>query len=296
MSFRAPHIRSSRTWRRGLVVLVVLMLGLAAAPVIAWSALGHKLVGELAQRHLNRAARAEVERLLAGEADPTLAGVATWADTLRDRDPARFRQTSRWHYVNFPRGECQYVPGRDCRNGDCVVAAIEAQRRILADRSQPLAARRDALKFIVHFVGDVHQPLHASDRADKGGNDFQVSLRTGIEPEPYARDRYVGGVMGTNLHSVWDYYVLAERGLGLDAYADELDRQPWPPAADRHAAGPAAWAGESCRLIDARQLYPASHKMDRRYPDAQRALAEQRVRIAAYRLATLLNETLTNPR
>ena len=126
---------------------------------------------------------------------------------------ARFRQTARWHYVNFPRGDCSYVAERDCKDGNCVVAAIEAQRRILGDRRQPLAARRDALRFLVHFVGDVHQPLHSSDRNDKGGNDFQISLRTGIEPEAYARDRHAGGVMGTNLHSVWDYYVLAERGL-----------------------------------------------------------------------------------
>jgi hypothetical protein len=263
-----------------------------AAPAIAWSALGHKLVGELAQRHLTAAARAEVGRLLADEPVPTLAGVATWADTLRNNDPARFKQTARWHYVNFPQGDCSYVAERDCKDGNCAIAAIEAQRGILADRHLPLAARRDALKFLVHFVGDVHQPLHASDRNDKGGNDFQISLRTDIEPEAYARDRYAGGVMGTNLHSVWDYYVLAERGLDLDDYADQLDRQPWPPKLDRNAATPAAWAGESCGLIESRQLYPASHKMDRSYPDAQRALAEQRIRVAAYRLAMLLNQTL----
>lgn len=278
-------------WRPLALILVLAALAVAG-PAIAWSALGHKLVGELAQRHLTPAASAEVKRLLAGEPDPSLAGVATWADTLRDQDAARFKQTSRWHYVNFPRGRCDYAAERDCRNGDCVVAAIEAQRRILGDRNQPLAARRDALKFIVHLVGDVHQPMHASDRDDKGGNEFQISLRTGIEPEAYARDRYVGGVMGTNLHSVWDYYVLAERVLGLDDYADLLDRQPWPPRHDRGAKTAAAWAGESCRLIDARHLYPDGHKMDRRYPDAQRALAEERIRIAAYRLATLLNETL----
>lgn len=290
--FRLPT-SPRRARRRWLPVLCVLALALViAAPAIAWSALGHRLVGELAQRHLNRDARAEVARLLAGEADPTLAGVATWADTLRDSDPARFRQTSPWHYVNFPRGDCRYVAERDCRDGRCVVGALEAQRRILADRTQPREARRDALKFVVHFVGDVHQPLHASDRPDKGGNTFQVSLRTDITPEAYARDRYVGGVMGTNLHSVWDYYVLAEAGLGVDDYADRLDRRPWPPTLDRTAKSAAAWAGESCRLIDSHRLYPDTHKMERRYPDAQRALAEERIRVAAYRLATLLNDSL----
>jgi hypothetical protein len=274
----------------GFLLVLTLLL---ASPVGAWSALGHRLIGELAQRHLSPAARAEVATLLAGEPVPTLAGVASWADGLRDADPARFRQTTRWHYVNFPAGECDYVAGRDCPGGNCVIGAIEAQRRILTDRSQPREARRDALKFLVHLVGDVHQPMHAGNRGDKGGNTFQVSLATELKPEAYARDKYVNGVQGTNLHSVWDYYVLGGAGLDLDDYADRLDRQPWPPAIDRGTALlPAAWAGESCRLLDSQGLYPAQHKMDHRYLDRMRPLAEQRVRLAAYRLASLLNDTL----
>lgn len=299
MSQTSSRPVSSRTARR-LTWLVVLLGLVAAAPVIAWSALGHKLVGELAQRHLTPVAKAEVARLLAGEPDPTLAGVATWADTLRDKDPERFKQTSRWHYVNLSSDSCRYAPERDCKDGQCVIAAIAAQRAILADRNQPVAARRDALKFLVHLVGDVHQPLHANARNDQGGNRYQISLRTDIEPEAYARDRYVGGVMGTNLHSVWDYYVLAERGLDLEQYADRLDREPWPPVMDRKALTPAAWASESCGLTELRGLYPMqngqeAHKLDRSYSDKHRALAEQRIRIAAYRLSTLLNQTLTSP-
>ncbi|QNP39787.1 S1/P1 nuclease [Lysobacter solisilvae (ex Woo and Kim 2020)] len=292
---RAGH--SSRPRRAALLAAGLLAALLIAGPVIAWSALGHKLVGALAQRHLDPAARAEVARLLAGEPDPTLAGVATWADTLRDSDPDRFKQTSRWHYVNLSSDSCRYAPERDCKDGQCVIGAIAAQRAILADRTQPDAARRDALKFLVHFVGDVHQPLHANARNDQGGNKYQVSLRTDIEPEAYARDRYIGGVMGTNLHSVWDYYVLAERGLDLAQYADRLDREPWPPVMDASAATPAAWASESCALTELRQLYPKqngqeTHKLDQGYSEKHRALAEQRIRIAAYRLATLLNQTL----
>src|SRR5690606_14079888 len=152
-------------------------------------------------------AKAEVARLLAGEADPSLGGVASWADDLRDSDPARFKATSRWHYLNARGGGCDFDLERDCPGGGCVVGAIAAQRAVLADRSQPLEARRDALRFIVHFLGDVHQPMHAGNRTDAGGNGFQVSLRTPIEPEAYARNKYVDGVMGTNLHSVWDYYI-----------------------------------------------------------------------------------------
>lgn len=280
--------------RKPAVLALGIALALAASPAaMAWSALGHRLVGELAERHLDPATEAQVKLLLAGEPDPTLAGVADWADRLRDLDPERFKATSRWHYVNTPPGAgCDYVSARDCPDGNCVIAAIEQQRAILADRKQPLAARRDALKFVVHFVGDVHQPLHATNHTDKGGNDFQVSLRTDLQPEAYARKRYVDGVMGTNLHSVWDYYILGSEQLSLRQYADRLDALPWPPMPAGPATGPEAWAGESCRLVDARHLYPDRHAMDRSYLDAERPLAEQRVRQAAYRLAQLLDDTL----
>ena len=277
------------------VILATALLTLAISPAaLAWSALGHRMVGELAQRHISPAALAQVELLLAGEPDPTLAGVADWADRLRDLDPERFKATSRWHYVNTPPGlDCDYDAARDCPGGNCVIGAIQAQRRILADRSQPLEARRDALKFIVHFVGDVHQPMHANNHDDLGGNRYQVSLRTELQPEAYARKYYVDGVMGTNLHSIWDYYILGTEGLSLAQYSDRLDALPWPPMpADGPQTGPEAWAGESCRLIEARHVYPDGHKMDRSYLDEYRPLAEQRVRQAAWRLAQILDADL----
>ena len=277
------------------VILATALLTLAISPAaLAWSALGHRMVGELAQRHISPAALAQVELLLAGEPDPTLAGVADWADRLRDLDPERFKATSRWHYVNTPPGlDCDYDAARDCPGGNCVIGAIQAQRRILADRRQPLEARRDALKFIVHFVGDVHQPMHANNHDDLGGNRYQVSLRTELQPEAYARKYYVDGVMGTNLHSIWDYYILGTEGLSLAQYSDRLDALPWPPMpADGPQTGPEAWAGESCRLIEARHVYPDGHKMDRSYLDEYRPLAEQRVRQAAWRLAQILDADL----
>jgi hypothetical protein len=293
---KAPRRRARRF---PVICAALLATLLASAPALAWSALGHRLVGALAERHLSPEAEAQVKLLLAGEANPTLAGVADWADRLRDLDPERFKATSQWHYVNIPPGAgCDYVPPRDCPDGQCVIGAIEAQRKILADRSQPLEARRDALKFIVHFVGDIHQPMHANDKDDAGGNKFQVSLRTGLQPEAYARKNYVDGVMGTNLHSVWDFYILGSTGFGSDMpavepYAEKLDKLPWPPMPpDGPATGPEAWAGESCRLVDARHLYPAGHKLDSAYLDAFRPLAEQRVRQAAWRLAQILDADL----
>jgi hypothetical protein len=287
-----PHRRLAT--RFPAICLALLATLLASAPALAWSALGHRLVGALAERHLSPAAEAQVKRLLAGEANPTLAGVADWADRLRDLDPERFKATAAWHYVNTPPGAgCDYVPPRDCPDGQCVIGAIEAQRRILADRTQPLEARRDALKFIVHFVGDIHQPMHANNRDDRGGNQYQVSLRTDLQPEAYARKHYVDGVMGTNLHSIWDYYILGSEGLSLQQYSDRLDALPWPPMpADGPGTGPEAWAAESCRLVESRHLYPEGHKLDSTYLDAFRPLAEQRVRQAAWRLAQILDADL----
>ena len=281
---------TSRTLR---FVTALLCMG-AISTASAWGPLGHSAVGALAERHLDPKAQAEVARLLAGESNPTLAGIANWADALRYSSPDTYKATSRWHYINAKGGGCAFDLARDCADGQCIVGAIETQRAILADPDQPIEKRREALKFVVHFVGDVHQPMHAGNRPDAGGNGYQISLTTPIEPEAYARAKYVNGVMGTNLHSVWDYYILASAGQDLDAFVSRLDALPWPPFPQKspYDVMPLAWAGESCRLIDARALYPEQHKMDHGYLDAMRPLAEQRIRQAGWRLAQLLNQTL----
>src|SRR3546814_20100718 len=108
--------------------------------------------------------------------------VANWPDQVQN-DPARaalWKQTRSQHYVNFRGGsDCDYVPPRDCRDGRCVVSGLQYYVGVLGDRSQPDAARREALKFVVHFVGDIHQPLQAGYRDDKGGNTYQVQYEGG---------------------------------------------------------------------------------------------------------------------
>lgn len=276
----------------------MLLAGLMVSPAQAWSALGHRMVGDLAELRLDEGPRAEVRRLLEGENEPTLGGVASWADALRYQDPPRFRATSRWHYINARGGGCGFDEARDCADGHCIVAAINAQRRILADRRQSDAARRDALKFLVHFVGDVHQPLHAGSREDSGGNGFQVSLRRDAGPAAgtgatgNAGTAVRSAVEGTNLHTVWDSRVLASAGLSRVQYVAQL-RESLPPDVGRvDAAAPMAWARESCALVDAAALYPPTHTIDSRYLEAHRPLAEQRIVTAAVRLAALLNAVL----
>jgi hypothetical protein len=178
-------------------------------------------------------------------------------------------------------GDCDYVPPRDCRAGQCVVAGIAHYVDILADRTQPDAARREALKFVVHFVGDVHQPLHAGSRDDKGGNTWQVQFQG----------------KGSNLHRVWDSGLLTTRGLDVRAYADALDaRGPAPlpspiaPLDDPYAQ----WAEESCRITAAPGFYPEGHVIDQSYVDAGLPTAELRLREAGRRLAEVLNLALTH--
>lgn len=262
-----------------LIRLILLMAALIFTPSAAraWGEAGHRVIGDLAARQLRPAARAEVARLLAGEPVPTLAGVANWADDVRAAEGGRGR-TRRWHFVNFRGGDCSYDPARDCPDGDCVIAAINRNFLALSDRRRTDAERRDALKYLVHMIGDVHQPLHSTPLDDHGGGEFQIA--------------YNG--KGRNLHGVWDVLILQHSGLSAPEYADLLAAQP-PLAADptRRSDRPAVdWAVESCRIVLDGGIYPRKHVVDDRYLDTQRPLVEQRLRLASGRLADMLNYAL----
>lgn len=257
------------------IIAIVLILSFATQ-ALAWSRDGHAIVGMLAERQLRPAARAEVSRLLAGEPDPTLAGIAAWADDVRAAEgPGK---SAPLHYINFKGGDCSYVPGRDCPDGNCVIAAINRNFLILSDHTRPDAERRDALKYLVHFVGDVHQPLHSTPRDDKGGGDFQVN--------------YQG--KGSNLHKVWDRLILERKKSTPADYANALANQPaLADDATRRSDRPAVdWAVESCRIVLDGNLYPSSHVMDDAYLDRNLPLAEQRLRLAGNRLAAMINSAL----
>jgi hypothetical protein len=150
-------------------------------PVHAWGKDGHHIIATLAQSQLTAKTQTKVNQLLSLEPGATLQSISTWAD--EHRNPA----TAPWHYVNFPRNSCTYDADRDCPEGKCVVAAIERQSEVLSS-SAPEDKRLLALKYLVHLVGDLHQPLHAGYGDDRGGNSYQL--------QAFMR--------GSNLHSVWD--------------------------------------------------------------------------------------------
>ncbi len=259
------------TAARRVAALGALFL-LTAAPAQAWGPLGHQTVGEIAARHLSPQAHAMVEDLLGDRAGPALREASTWADDLRAAEGMGI--TGPFHYVNFPRASCTYVARRDCPGGRCVVAAMSRFAAQLRD-GDTREARADGLKWVLHLVADLHQPLHAGHADDRGGNDFQV--------------RWEGE--GTNLHALLDTGLLRAPGRRPVPFAgDLLERLHAPDDSTARWSddAPIRWAEESCRLVPS--VYPQSPRIDRAYAARTRALLEQRLLLAGLRLAALLDE------
>jgi len=175
-----------------------------ASPASAWWEYGHESVARIAMDSVRPGTRAAIQHLLAKGRlletpdcpVATIEQASVWADCIKPLGD-RFSYAYSWHYQNVD--ICKPFDLKSaCKDGNCVSAQIERNARILADRKAPERERLMALAFLVHFMGDLVQPMHAGDRADKGGNDVKANY--GI----------VGGY--TNLHSIWDGY-LAERSI-----------------------------------------------------------------------------------
>ena len=234
----------------------------------AWGGDGHRLIAEYAATRLSPAARTQVERLLAQESGATLASVSTWADEVRSPT------TAAWHYLNFPRdADCRYDADRMCIQGNCVVGAIERQLAVLASDA-PEERRLLALKYVVHFVGDVHQPLHAGFADDRGGNSHQV--------QAYGR--------GTNLHALWDAALLQHWPGGIGALKEAMEKAPVIAG----ASDPQAWAEASCRVVATVGFYPERRTLDENYPARWNSQLAQQLAAAGQRLAEMLNTALAS--
>src|ERR1039458_5368808 len=170
------------------VAVMVILCG--SLPAFGWGPEGHDLVARLAAAHLTPAAAARVAEILGS--GTTMQAISSWPDQIRRERAA----TGPWHYIDIPIDKPHLDMARDCPKGDCVIAKIEDFRKALNDPAIAPAARREDLMFLIHFVGDMHQPLHSSDNKDKGGNDVHVEF--------FGRR--------TNLHSVWDSGLLGRMG------------------------------------------------------------------------------------
>lgn len=265
-----PLFRSTLKW---IPAALCALLSVAVNPALAWGPDGHRIVASLAEAQLDDSTRTEVMRLLAVSGDSSLADVSNWADDVRE-DPAQqelSRQTSRLHYINFSDSGCRFEAESICAKGQCVVAAIEKYADRLANKKLSDAQRAESLRFLVHFVADAHQPLHAGYRPDKGGNTFQVR----IDGE------------GSNLHRVWDSKIISSRHLAWPEYARQLSPEP-SIAANGDAR---EWAEQSCR-ITRHDVYPTSRNITPTYLANQLDTVDLQLRRAAARLALVLNRSL----
>jgi hypothetical protein len=256
-------------------IFLAFLLLLSPVPALAWGAQGHEIVTTIAAHHLTPQARAQVARLLGSPA--MLIHDSNWADEVRDQRP----ETGPWHYVDIPLRAPNYVPARHCPTGQCVVSQIVRARQTLADSRQPAARRAEALRFLIHLVADLHQPLHAADNNDRGGNEIQINLDG----------------RRTNLHQLWDTRIVEAMGRNTAQIAAAIGGAVSPQQRKSWQAGtPAAWAEESHRIARD-HVYPMvqgrrSLRLSAGYLRAEMPATRQQLAKAGIRLAWLLNTTL----
>jgi hypothetical protein len=279
--------------KRTVILAVVVTLLSSIELLHAWGAQGHRLVGLIAAERLTPAAAKQVAWLLDGQ---TLADVSSWADTLTSDQV----QTASWHYLNIPPDAFGYDRDRDCpkqpgvtaagsrsdRWRDCVVDRISYWEERLGDAKLDRADRATALKFIVHFIGDLHQPFHALG-VGRGGNDIKVRVfgeancsNDPAKPNP------------CNLHSVWDGRLIFRRGLDDAAYLGELKKLIVAKRFGSQPAGtPAQWAEQSFRLAKEALVKPDTN-IDEGYYRRHITVIDERLSLGGVRLAAELNRIL----
>jgi S1/P1 Nuclease len=279
-----PQSRYQHHMRICLLFIFLLL----ASPAQAWWEYGHETVAEIAFAKSKPSTRAKVAALLRQSRTletptcpaRTLEEASVWADCIKGLKE-RFNYAASWHYQNVD--VCKpFDLAAACKDGHCVSAQITRNAKLLADKSLPVRERVMALAFLTHFVGDLHMPLHAGDRSDRGGNDLKAAY--GL----FAGAR-------TNLHSIWDGY-LAERAISTppalitEAQTDmaggtvaDWSRESWQVSRDA-AYGVAL--GDPCAPVPARAMLDAA-KIKALVPIVRLQIAR-----GGMRLARLLDEAL----
>jgi hypothetical protein len=207
-------------------VLVLVAAFVSAPSARAWGCKGHQTVALIAEKHLTPEVKQFVQKLLSespidpklnrycgGASRDLMADASTWADDVRGE-----RKNGPWHYIDIPRGAKNGPLEQYCGAEGCVTKAINDQLAILKDKNADVAKRADALRYVIHFVGDLHQPLHDTTNADEGGNCVPVKY---LRRNPREHNHS----FTPNLHSIWDTAIPERDAEGADPgeYADTLD-------------------------------------------------------------------------
>ncbi|RYG22257.1 MAG: hypothetical protein EOO07_00335 [Chitinophagaceae bacterium] len=248
-------------------IITCLMLG-------SWGYTGHRTIGLITENHLTPAAKSAIKELLG---DTSIAEACTWADDAR-REP-QFAATASWHFLNLPLGLTyndfkKYV---DTLNVENVYSELLNTEKILTNTNSTKQQKVHALKFLMHFVGDLHQPMHISRAEDKGGSTIQLNYQE----------------KGTNLHSLWDTKMLEHEGLTYTQLAAKFDNISVNDV-KRWQSDPAIqWIWESYQISSA--LYPEIEQLNKKiiddaYYQKHMPTVQKRMQQAAIRLAGLLNK------
>jgi nuclease S1 len=259
------------------IVVPILAVLLSTPLVYPWGRVGHRVASRIAEERLTPAALKAVHELLGPGV--RLEDVSTWADEQRD-----VNGTGSWHYVYIPISMQQYDP-KFCPSGGCVVSKIQDFKRVLQDRKAGKAERQQALKFLIHIIEDLHQPLLVGDAGNKGGALLQV--------------RFYG--MGSNLHLAWDSQIIEHYSSDERVWLWELTGLAYPKAAAAWSKGiPEDWAAESLQAAKTAYCLPGAKTVMRsgaRVGDDYLRMAipiiQKQLAKAGVRLAWILNEMLS---
>jgi hypothetical protein len=261
-------------------------LALAAAflwsgPAAAWERDGHRIVALIAAPYLTPAAKTQVQELLGGDPVATMMSAASWADEIADSRP----ETRGWHYAAVPVDQPAYDPARDCPDGNCVVAQTERAYLTLADKTQPKAARAEALKFLIHLIGDIHQPLNCGDNGTNRGNDIKVTVE--------GKD--------STLYALWETAIVPVMGSDPTALATRFRKNITPQLRKSWFTGSVRdWCWESAQVAKTGaydDLRGAATENGRiiisgDYPYEKANIASTQMKKAGVRLSGLINQAL----
>ena len=250
-------------------LIASLILAMAVvAPAHAWGKTGHRVVGAVAQTYLSQTADSAVKDILGPEG---IAEASDWPDFMRSSPDDFWRsEANPYHYVTIPVG-LTYAQVTPPPEGDAITA-LARFRAIAIDPTASLEDRQLALRFIVHLVGDLHQPLHAGNGTDRGGNQFICTFFEDM----------------TNLHEVWDELLIDYQELSYTEWTEWLVQKITPDQlAEWAKARPAEWADESAAIRDT--IYPDTQILSWDYAYQTRPILRQRLSQGGVRLAAYLN-------
>jgi hypothetical protein len=258
-------------------LLACLLLAGSATPSQAWGPDGHWIVGKIAEEHMSPNAARRLRILFGG--DVSLADLANWADEIKEERP----ETLPWHYTNIPPEATDLDMKRDCPNDECITAQIRRLEGIVRLGMRTSEERQEALKFLVHFAGDLHQPLHAGYGSDRGGLDVPV----------------VFGGRQSDLHAFWDSTSVGLISDDKAAIAARLARSVTPAQKKEwQQGGLRHWTWES-HLLAVRVVYAGlplgnPKQLDEDYARKAASVAEEQLAKAGIRLAKLLDDVWAN--